>query len=239
MGIDVGPIEATDGLVVHFDAGNIRSYAGSGNTIYSLSGFGYTGSLVNGPGFSSAHGGSFFFDGTNDYIFWNSLDSLKWQNWTQMTIEIVFMLSSYTGASGARQYILDFRDNGGVNGALGLFFDNAAGRGLKLFYNTTGTNFEELAITDFSLGEKIFYQVTFDKSSSSNNINHYINGNNVFIRSIAINSATSNTGRIWMGRYSGDNYFWNGHIYSFKFYNKLLSASEIFQNYHATKGRYK
>ena len=36
MGIDVGPIEATDGLVVHLDAGNIRSYAGSGNTWYNL-----------------------------------------------------------------------------------------------------------------------------------------------------------------------------------------------------------
>ena len=37
MGIDIGPIEATDGLVVHLDAGNIRSYAGSGDTWYDLS----------------------------------------------------------------------------------------------------------------------------------------------------------------------------------------------------------
>ena len=66
MGIDVGPIEVTDGLIFHIDAGNTRSYSGSGITLNSLAGLGAT--LVNGVGFSSANNGSFFFDGTNDYI---------------------------------------------------------------------------------------------------------------------------------------------------------------------------
>jgi len=238
MGIDYNTIVVTDGLVGYWDAANPRSYSGSGNTWYDLSGNNYNASLVNGTGFTGTGSGGLVFDGANDYVGWNSLDSLKWQNWTQMTMEIVFMLNSYTGASGGRQYILDFRDNGGTNGALALFFDNASGRGLKLFYNTTGTNYDQPAISDFGLGEKIFYQVLFDKTSSSNNIKHYINGINVYNRSITINSATSNTGRIWMGRYGGGNYLWNGHIYSFKFYNTLLSDSQIKQNFNATRDRY-
>lgn len=36
MGIDIGPIETTDGLVLHLDGGNSRSYSGSGNTWYNL-----------------------------------------------------------------------------------------------------------------------------------------------------------------------------------------------------------
>jgi len=238
MALSHSPSIAANGLILHLDFGNPRNYSGSGNTSYDLSGNNYNASLVNGTGFTSSGSGGLVFDGANDYVGWNSLDALKWQNWTQMTMEIVFMLNSYTGASGGRQYILDFRDNGGTNGALALFFDNASGRGLKLFYNTTGTNYDQPAISDFALGEKIFYQVTFDKTTSSNNIKHYINGVNVYNRSVTANSTTSNTGRIWMGRYGGGNYLWNGHIYSFKFYNTLLSSTEIKQNFNATRDRY-
>ena len=46
MGIDVGPIETTDGLVLHLDAANTRSYLGSGNTVYDLSGSGNTSALT-------------------------------------------------------------------------------------------------------------------------------------------------------------------------------------------------
>ena len=57
----------TDGLVFALDAANSRCYSGSGITFDGLIG-GIGGTLVNGVGFSSANNGSFFFDGTNDYI---------------------------------------------------------------------------------------------------------------------------------------------------------------------------
>ena len=72
MGIDIGPIETTDGLVLHLDAGNTRSYPGSGNTVYDLSGFGNTSALTNGPTYNSSNLGAFVLDGSNDYILDNS-----------------------------------------------------------------------------------------------------------------------------------------------------------------------
>ena len=67
MGIDIGPIETTDGLVFQLDAGNTRSYSGSGLTANGLVG-GIGGTLVNGVGFTSSNNGLFSFDGSNDYL---------------------------------------------------------------------------------------------------------------------------------------------------------------------------
>jgi hypothetical protein len=57
----------TSGLVLNLDAGNIRSYAGSGTSWYNLNG-NNTGSLTNGPTYTSSFGGGIVFDGINDYV---------------------------------------------------------------------------------------------------------------------------------------------------------------------------
>jgi len=61
-----------NGLVLYLDAGTSTSYPGTGTTLIDLSGNNNTGTLVNGPTYSSANGGSIVFDGSNDYI--NVLD---------------------------------------------------------------------------------------------------------------------------------------------------------------------
>lgn len=63
-----GPEIVNDGLVLALDAGNSRSYPGSGTAWTDISGFGRNGTLTNGPTYSSANGGSIVFDGTNDYV---------------------------------------------------------------------------------------------------------------------------------------------------------------------------
>ena len=61
------PHIVTDGLVLALDAGNTKSYPGSGTTWTDTVG-GNTGTLTNGPTYSSGDGGSIVFDGSNDYI---------------------------------------------------------------------------------------------------------------------------------------------------------------------------
>jgi hypothetical protein len=239
MGITYNPRIVTDGLVLALDAGNPKSYPGSGTTWTDLSGRGNNGTLTLGPTYNSENGGSLTFDGTDDYVGWNTLDVVKWQNWTSITVDCVFKLVSYAGATSGRQYLFDFRDAGGVDGAFGCFYDSSISPlGFKLFYNTVGNSYEEPLITTFSLGQLIHYQVTFNKTSSTNNINHYINGVNIFTRSVTINSNTTNTGRIWIGRYSLNGFQWNGNISNFKVYNRALSAAEISQNFNALRGRF-
>ena len=57
MGSVYGPNVVTDGLFMYFDAGNVQSYPGSGNTWYDLAGS-LVGTLTGGATFSSADGGS-------------------------------------------------------------------------------------------------------------------------------------------------------------------------------------
>ena len=58
----------TNGLALYLDAGNASSYPGSGTTWTDLSNNGRNGTLINGPTYSSANGGSIVFDGTNDLV---------------------------------------------------------------------------------------------------------------------------------------------------------------------------
>lgn len=57
------------GAAVIWDFGNYLSYAGTGNTVYDLSGNNITGSLINGPTWSSTNGGQLSLNsGSQQYI---------------------------------------------------------------------------------------------------------------------------------------------------------------------------
>ena len=72
MGTAYGPSIVTSGLLMYLDAANIRSYSGSGTSFNGLfSSIG--GTLINGTGYTSDGGGSFVFDGTNDYLQFSNL----------------------------------------------------------------------------------------------------------------------------------------------------------------------
>lgn len=68
MGVTYNPGIVTNGLVLCLDAGNSKSYPGSGTTWNDLSGNGNNGTLVNGVGYASRNGGIFTFDGVDDHI---------------------------------------------------------------------------------------------------------------------------------------------------------------------------
>jgi hypothetical protein len=61
-----GPRIVTDGLVLHLDAGNRKSYPGSSTAWNDLSGNDNHATLSTGPVFSSANNGNFYFGNTSD-----------------------------------------------------------------------------------------------------------------------------------------------------------------------------
>jgi hypothetical protein len=71
----------TDGLVLNLDAGNRKSYPGSGTIWYDRAGTN-NGTLTNGPTYSSSNGGSIVFDGTNDYSETTNPSNVHNQNFT-------------------------------------------------------------------------------------------------------------------------------------------------------------
>ena len=68
MGLSHSPSIVTSNLILALDAANPKSYSGSGNTWFDITGRGNHGTLVNGPAYSSNSGGYISCDGTNDYI---------------------------------------------------------------------------------------------------------------------------------------------------------------------------
>ena len=98
----VGPDIVDDGLVFAIDAGSARSYPGSGTAVNDLVSTN-NGALVNGVGYNSANGGSFTFDGTDDYINLSTLSNSM--NSSEFTIGTVIKIDSFASSSSSRPYI--------------------------------------------------------------------------------------------------------------------------------------
>ena len=62
MGINYNPRIVTDGLVLALDAGNIKSYTGSGTNWTNLIRSDNNGTLVGGPYYSGISSGSIVFE---------------------------------------------------------------------------------------------------------------------------------------------------------------------------------
>ena len=219
MGIDIGPIETTDGLVLHLDAANTRSYPGSGNTVYDLSGFGNTSALTNGPTYNSSNLGAFVLDGSNDYILVNSQANI---------------LSKTAYTKIAYIYISNFSTvnniiSGGFSGQHAFWMFGT----VKLNAGHNGSWATVVGATTLSLNTWYFAAVTY---SNSTGWKLYLNGREDGTSA----DTTTFTGNqeIVIGAYSSGNNF-TGRISNIQVYNRALSATEILQNYNATKGRYK
>ena len=83
----VPPI-VTNGLVLYLDAANRQSYVSGSTTWFDATANGLSGSLVNGPTFNSANGGSIVFDGVDDFVSTNNSSSLTQAGNTQFTAEL-------------------------------------------------------------------------------------------------------------------------------------------------------
>ena len=219
-----GPKIITSGCVLSLDAADKNSYPGSGTAWRDLSGNGKNLTLTNGPTFSAANQGSIVFDGVDDYC--------RVQNFTSMNVQGPGTVTywgkfSNLGSSGVNKTALTIT-NGLGTGALQVGLRDAQGIVWKaggvtlLSYNTPTLN----RITQWTL--------TFDNS----NLQMYIDG-------ILTNSTTSAVAQtataadFYLATFRTDAAeAFSGTIYSSAIYNRVLTATEILQNYNATKSRF-
>ena len=232
MGIDIGPIEATDGLVVHLDAGNIRSYAGSGTSILSLSGLGNTGILINGPTFSSSNNGQIIFDGTNDYIKLSANNAYNLNNGS-LTIEVFF---SITNPIIGERMILE-HNNWQAAGLYQLTF--ATNNVYRYNFPEAWAGGQQLDYTDTNLELNKWTHVVAQFNTNTNTSCLYINTQLKAERTDITAELGNSTSDIFIFCRNGTGLFLAARLGHIKLYNRALSDSEIKQNYNATKGRYR
>ena len=224
-----GPRIVTNGLVLHLDAANIRSYPGSGTAWTDLSGQGNNGTLTNGPTFNANNGGYIVFDGTNDYINCGT-DLAISGSWT-----IFGFVRSFV--SSTPQIII--QRSGAVPGYpqnYGIYIINNNKFGCQ-----TSADSYKLAESSTTMATNTWYCVTGLYNSATKILSIYINGN-FEASSTALVGDPPTTGTQYTTLGAGDALTaanrLTGNIALGSIYNRALSAAEIRQNFNAFRGRY-
>jgi hypothetical protein len=218
-----GPKIVTDGLVLALDAGNTKSYPGSGTTWNDLSGNNYSGSLTNGPTFDSANGGNIVFDGTNDYIETNASGVV---NLTEGTVCCWCRYDTITTNRVAVSYGGNDIDNGWL-------LQNEGSRKIEFgTFRTSGTATLGAANSTQYIGQWIYQVGTYNLTSTK----LYING--VLVNSVVSSGSIPAATTLWIGGETGRSFYLDGNVAIVKYYNRTLTAEEVLQNYNATRGRY-
>jgi hypothetical protein len=229
MAFNYSPKIVTDGLVLYMDAANSKSYVSGSTTWNDISRSGNNGTLINGPTYNSFNGGSIVFDGTNDTTNLGTSNGLKFT--TNFTLSLWLKFNS----TNSGQTIISNNEGGGY----GIIYKFAISTKIETFYYINGSyRFAGDEASNYTLGSWYYITSTFDGV----NINFYRNGNLIQTLNAPGNVTTTNepltlaanpnTG----GTAFQD--FFNGNISIVHIYNKSLSASEVLQNYNATKTRF-
>jgi hypothetical protein len=228
----VAPNIVTDGLVLYLDAANPKSYV-SGSTTWTDIAAGNNGTLVNGPTFDSANGGSIVFDGSNDYVDASSYANESTWNSTfpnGLTIDVSFKLQSpFPSTSDGRSIITRNSGGDGTNA-----FNFSVQSNLKHRFWITNT---PGILSNTTLLTNTIYNTIMCWNRTQ--IIYYINGildsTTFYSPTPILSSQTYLTIGNWVAT-SG--WQFPGNIYSLKFYNRALSASEVLQNFNSTKTRF-
>jgi hypothetical protein len=232
-----GPNIIKNGLVLYLDAATNNSYNRyfSPTTWRDISGNGINSNLTNGPIYNSANGGSIVFDGNDDFV--SGISNINLSN--NFTLQI--SIKPNTLASGNFMLIGDYQCSYVSNLGWYIGIDN------RPSLSVGNTIF-------ISIGNDSSFLYSAQNALITNNINTYIvsfvctNGLlSLYVNGIQTSGwAVNNTVRTI--NYSGTNFFvgkrgdysstYKGSYYNYLLYNRALSATEILQNYNATKSRF-
>ena len=224
MGVAYNSSIVTNGLVLALDAGNRKSYPGSGATWTDLSGRGNNGTLVNGTGFDSANGGSLVFDGVNDYV------NLSFINPFAETV-IVWARSAISVWNTNGWISSSRRQNGHI------IHPNSGLTGVGYYVADSSISLTLIGVvTPVNITIPHMYAYT---TNGSNLHKGYLDGIEVVSSSSSITRTASPSSQVWyLGQDDIGGRLGNGNIYACLRYNRALTATEIQQNYNALKSRY-
>ena len=218
-------------LLFYLDAVNTKSYVSGSTTWTDISKGGNTGTLVNGPSFSSANGGSIIFDGTDDYcnvpisaVPTGSQATVSF--WTKFNVTQASSIFSAYNSAGQRQINIHLTWSDSI-----AYWDCGA----------TGGTYDRINSSTLTTAQKTgWHNWVFTKDATAGTMVIYLDG-------ISLASGTGKTNTI--GTIStaskrcaiasfDDTMYYSGNISSMLLYNRALSATEITQNFNTHKSRF-
>nr|QMP83414.1 MAG: hypothetical protein [Caudoviricetes sp.] len=231
----------TDGLVLYLDANLPSSYSGTGTAWYDLSKYSNNGTISNANYTLNGKQTNFNFDNSEDYVLVNNSSTFNFasnftvSSWikvnsfnTSLIHNVISKKTSYNSAQKGWSCQYDYRTSGVLQ-----------------FRNNDGTSLSDHTPTSSSNNTTLLNQTNNYVNSvwviSNNTVSFYINGN--FLQTIAvIFTNTDTTNNIYIGKTAtstpGGDPSLIMSLGVISLYNRALSATEIQQNFNATRSRY-
>ncbi len=221
MSIGYNPSIATSGLILCVDAGNPRSYPGTGTTVTDISGTNNNGTLTNGTSYVSSGAASYFsFDGVDDFI---NLPINSGFNTSSVTFEVWCRLQD---RSNRHILLVNWQGN-----ALEVNSD----RSVVMYNFSSGGQLGALtSASAISWDTWVHLVGVYDNTAQA--LYTYVNG----ILSATRTSTPSTIYSVSVHKISGTDYGGQilGRVSVAKHYNFALSGTQILQNFNALRGRY-
>lgn len=238
-----GPQRATGGTVTRVGGDTVHTFTTVGSSTFvplpsfangvaftgvpDLSGLNNVGTAVNGPVYSTANGGSFVFDGVNDYVDCGNPTSLSSIGGTTNITVSAWVYYTAFGGGGQPYSVITVKGNPWT-----WLMENPSNT--FRFRITAG-------VTDASLNDtaahllNVWYNVvgTYNGTDMRLYVNGVLKNTRAQAGALATNSVTAK-----IGTYQGTNYNFTGRISNVRIYNRALTQAEIAQNFEAQRGRF-
>ncbi len=232
MGVYAGPEITNDGLVLALDAGNRKSYTGSGTAWNDLSGNGNNATMFGSVPFETDVTSCFnFATATGANAASSSLGFTFASNMIQTTGDFTFSCwiknpNATVGQTGL------FSNSGGGDGY-------RFGVGLNGIYWLIGPTYAEGGVSFSStLSASLWYNVVTVFSRSTSQILLYRNGVYQGASATAVSQTAFNGAAVPGLVRSACCGIYTGKIAAFFAHNKKLTEAEVQQNFNASRGRF-
>jgi hypothetical protein len=232
MTLGHNPSIVTSGLSLCLDAGNPRSYPGSGTSWIDISGNNSNGTLSNGPTYTSGINGYMTLDGVDDYISVPSISpgsantSFSFGGWVYL---------NSLPSDSANYFIIS---NYGDISHAGFFAIRTTTAGAYFWCrHNDGSTMATTPTTSISASQ--WYYFTAVRNATSNLIELYINGSSTGTASFLGTYQCKDAGSYyWVGVHYLTSYISCRVAGTFCYSTTALTAAQVLQNFNATRGRY-
>ena len=222
MALSYGSSIVRDGLFLHYDFANIKSYPGFGNTVYDISGTGLNTTKGQYRYFTNQNGGELVSQGISGSDSLNISGIFGNYYTTDLTASIWARFESLAEQDLFRQY----------NGSLGWLVTVDANRRFYLQGRDGVSSFLTSTKSSTFFRQGIVYNLVFVKSGNLWRL--FINGEEEVSNFLGISTNVNANTNLLVG---GSINFPHS-LYDYKMYNRALSTAEVKQNYNAVKGRF-
>ena len=228
MSVGYNPSISTSGLTYCYDAGNPRSYSGSGTRWADSLTSGQNFTLVNGPTYTSGVSGYFTFDGIDDNCTASStVGTMGTSNWT---------ISYWWKNNGSQPNYCT---------VIGQGFTGSPSNGAwanKITHTSNILNFtyynngivDNLSSTNPNDG--VWHNVVTVRNGTS--LIMYMDTVSALSITLPVGYSFGAGATTFMGYNPRDNCYMKGYLSQMVFYNAALSTDQLAQNFNAMRGRY-